>query len=116
MIFQVQTKDQMMSEESKIKATQLLCKQEKAAARRQSQELKKILKAKELYTKHFSGSPGYPIYKERKTCGDIFLFPVQKDEESISEETKVNSELVTKIQSKQAKAAARREEINQKKI
>lgn len=105
-----------MSEESKIKATQLLSKQERAAARRQSQELKKILKAKELYTKHFSGSPENPIYKERKTCNDVFFFPVQKDEESISEEKKVDSDLVTKIQCKQAKAAVRREEVNQKKI
>ena len=76
MIFQVQTKDQMMSEESKIKATQLLAKQERAAARREEREMKKVLKAKELYTKHFSGSPENPIYRERKTCSDV-LFPEQ---------------------------------------
>jgi len=97
-----------------------MSKLEKASARRESQELKKIQKAKDGYTKHFTGNLENPIYRERKTCGDPFVFlvgkrmlPVDKDEESISEETKVKAQ---SLLSKQARAAARREEVNQKKI
>jgi len=98
------------------KLDSLKSKLEKASARREIQELKKIQKAKDGYTKHFTGS----LEKERKTCGDPFVFlvgkrmlPIDKDEESISEETKVKAQ---SLLSKQAKAAARREEANQKKI
>jgi len=113
MLYPVTKKDELMSEESKIKAHQLLNKQARAAARRESHELLKVQKAKELYSKNFTSKLEYNIYKERKTCDDVFVFP--KEEESI-EESKVVSEDLVKIQSKQALAAARREEINQKKI
>jgi len=34
-----------------------MTKLEKATKRRENKELRKVQKAKELYTKHFSGSP-----------------------------------------------------------